>query len=110
MRIASTNKASRHARARKAGVNVLVIDIGGTHVKLSINGQGEQREFVSGPELTPGKMVSRIRKLTTDWNYDVISVGYPGLVSQNRPVAFLGGLRLWQKWRSSSNRGAARRA
>jgi len=63
-----------------------VIDIGGTHVKVYTNTQREQREFVSGPKLTPRKMVSKIRKLAADWDYDVISIGYPGLVSQNRPV------------------------
>jgi polyphosphate glucokinase len=68
-------------------MNVLVIDIGGTHVKALATGQGAPREFVSGSTLTPGKMVSQVRKLVADWNYEVVSVGYPGLVSQNRPVS-----------------------
>src|SRR5262245_38846440 len=68
-------------------MNVLVIDIGGTHVKLLATGQHVEREFVSGPSMTPRQMVSEVRKLVTGWNYDVVSVGYPGLVSQNRPVA-----------------------
>src|SRR5215475_13870829 len=74
-------------QVRKQGLRVLVIDIGRTHVKMYDSEKGTQREFVSGATLTPRKMVSQIRKLTTDWNYDVVSVGYPGLVSQNRPVA-----------------------
>jgi polyphosphate glucokinase len=72
---------------RKTTTKVLVIDIGGTHVKLYTNSQPEEREFVSGPKLTPRKMVSRVRKLVLDWDYDVISIGYPGVVSQNRPVS-----------------------
>lgn len=67
--------------------NVLVVDIGGTHVKVYNNRQPGEREFVSGPKLTPRKMVSKVRKLVADWDYDVVSVGYPGLVSQNRPVS-----------------------
>jgi polyphosphate glucokinase len=67
-------------------VKVLAIDIGGTHVKVSVSNRRGEREFVSGPSLTPGEMVSKVRKLVADWDYDVVSVGYPGLVSQNRPV------------------------
>jgi polyphosphate glucokinase len=68
-------------------MNVLVIDIGGTHVKAFVTGYAAKREFVSGPTLTPRRMVSKVRKLVGDLNYEVVSVGYPGLVSQNRPVA-----------------------
>src|SRR5690348_973032 len=67
-------------------MNVLVIDIGGTHVKLLMTGQRVKREFVSGPKLTPKRLVSQVRKLTADWDYDVVSVGYPGPVSNNRPI------------------------
>jgi polyphosphate glucokinase len=70
----------------KTNMNVLVIDIGGTHVKVLASGQSSEREFVSGRDLTPKKMISGVRKLVGDWDYDVVSVGYPGLVSQNRPV------------------------
>jgi polyphosphate glucokinase len=72
---------------RKTASKVLVIDIGGTHVKAYSNSKPGEREFVSGPELTPRKMVSKVRKLVADWDYDVVSIGYPGLVSQNRPVS-----------------------
>jgi len=66
---------------------VLVIDIGGTHVKVLATGQGARREFDSGPTLTPKRMVSEVRKLVADWEYDVVSIGYPGPVHQNRPVS-----------------------
>jgi len=68
-------------------MKVLVVDIGGTRVKVLATGQHQMREFVSGRTLTPKRMVSQIRKLVADWKYDVISVGYPGLVLRNRPIA-----------------------
>ena len=68
-------------------MNVLVIDIGGTHVKLLATGQRSERVFVSGPRLTPKRMLSGIRSLVADWQYDVVSIGYPGPVFRGRPVA-----------------------
>jgi len=68
-------------------MNVLVIDIGGTHVKVLATGKDAHREFDSGPALTPKRMVSGVRKLVADWNYDAISIGYPGPVLRNRPVS-----------------------
>jgi len=68
-------------------MNVLVVDIGGTHVKVLATGQDAPREFDSGPALTPRQMVSKVRKGVRDWKYDVVSIGYPGLVLRNRPVA-----------------------
>jgi polyphosphate glucokinase len=67
-------------------MNVLVIDIGGTHVKVLATGQDAHREFDSGPALTPNRMVSGVRTLVADWKYDVVSIGYPGPVLRNRPV------------------------
>lgn len=66
---------------------MLVIDIGGTHVKLLATGQGAHREFDSGPALTPKRMISGVRKLVADWKYDVVSIGYPGPVLRGRPVS-----------------------
>ena len=68
-------------------MNVLVIDIGGTHVKVLATGQDAHHEFDSGPALTPKRMVSGVRKLVADWKYDVVSIGYPGPVLRNRPVS-----------------------
>ena len=68
-------------------MNVLVIDIGGTHVKVLATGQEQRREFVSGPTLTPKRMVTNVRKLVSDWKYDVVSIGYPGPVLRNRPIS-----------------------
>ena len=67
--------------------SVLVIDIGGTHVKVLATGQKTMRQFDSGPSLTPKRTVSKVRKLVSDWKYDAVSIGYPGPVSLNRPVS-----------------------
>ncbi|HEX9478205.1 MAG TPA: ROK family protein [Methylomirabilota bacterium] len=68
-------------------MKVLVIDIGGTHVKLLATGQDEPVKFVSGPRLTPAQMVAGVKKLGRGWKYQTISMGYPGLVLHGRVVA-----------------------
>jgi polyphosphate glucokinase len=56
-------------------MNVLVVDVGGTHVKLLAAGQSEPRKFVSGPTLTVDQMVAGVKKLATAWKYDVVAIG-----------------------------------
>ena len=68
-------------------MKVLAIDIGGTHVKILATGQTERREFPSGPKLTPAAMVAGVKTLAKGWPYDVVSIGYPGPVLHDRPVA-----------------------
>ena len=68
-------------------MNVLAIDVGGTHVKILATGQKQHREFVSGPTFTPQKMVAGVKALARDWKYDVVAMGYPGPVLHGRPVA-----------------------
>jgi polyphosphate glucokinase len=68
-------------------MDVLVIDVGGTHIKILATGQRDKREFASGPELTAQQMASGVEKLAGDWSYDVVSIGYPGPVLHNKPVA-----------------------
>jgi polyphosphate glucokinase len=68
-------------------MNVLAVDVGGTHVKILATGQTEPRKFASGPALTPNKMVTGVKKLARGWTYEVVSLGYPGPVLRNRPVA-----------------------
>src|SRR5262249_47566197 len=77
----------QQAADRKPIMKVLVIDIGGTHVTLFHTGAGMKRELVSGQTLTPKRMVSQARKVAADWHFDGVSLRYPGLVSQTRPVA-----------------------
>jgi polyphosphate glucokinase len=68
-------------------MNVLVIDVGGTHVKLLATAQKEHREFVSGPTMTPQQMVEGVLHAVDGWTYEVISMGYPGPVLRGKPVA-----------------------
>jgi polyphosphate glucokinase len=68
-------------------VNVLAVDIGGSHVKILATGQTEPRRFPSGPELTPKEMVAGVKKLAQGWTYDAVSIGYPGPVIHGRVVS-----------------------
>jgi len=68
-------------------MKVLVVDVGGSHVKILAAGQKQSREFPSGPTLTPKRMVAGVKKLAGDWKYDAVSIGYPGPVIRNRPLA-----------------------
>src|SRR6059036_2389368 len=67
-------------------MRVLVVDVGGTHVKMLATGHRAHRKFSSGPAMTPEQMVSSVKKLARDWKYDVVSIGYPGPVLQGKPV------------------------
>ena len=68
-------------------MKVLVVDVGGTHVKILATGQASRREFVSGPTLTPEEMVREVLKAAEGWEYDAVSIGYPGPVLRGKPVA-----------------------
>ena len=68
-------------------MKVLAVDIGGTNVKILAAGQNEPRRFPSGPKLTAARMVSGVKELAADWTYDVVSIGYPGLVLHRRIVS-----------------------
>jgi polyphosphate glucokinase len=68
-------------------VNVLTVDIGGNHVKVLVAGQNQPREFESGPTLTPALMVAGVKRVGLGWKYEVISIGYPGVVLHGRPIA-----------------------
>jgi polyphosphate glucokinase len=65
---------------------ILVLDVGGTHVKIHLGSQRAACEFESGPKLTPRKMVAKVRALTVNWRYDALSMGYPGVVLHGKPV------------------------
>jgi polyphosphate glucokinase len=68
-------------------MNVLAIDIGGSKVKFLVTGEQEPRRFLSGPTLTAAQMAIRVKELAADWTYDAVSIGYPGPVLNNRPIA-----------------------
>ncbi|MCF6115504.1 ROK family protein [Mesorhizobium muleiense] len=66
---------------------VLAIDIGGSHVKILTSAGGEERRADSGPGLTPQQMIAAVQTLADGLPYDVVSIGYPGPVHHNRPLA-----------------------
>lgn len=65
-------------------MNVLAIDVGGTHVKVLVSGKRASREFKSGPSMTPARMVKEVKHVTADWSYGGISIGYPGVAVRGR--------------------------
>ena len=67
-------------------MNVLVVDIGGSNVKIFATGQDAPRKFPSGPRFAPRQMVAGVKKLARGWKYDAVAIGYPGLVLRGRPV------------------------
>ena len=66
-------------------MRILVVDIGGTHVKVLATGHKKPVEIPSGPKMTPAKMVAAVRAATVDWKYEAVSIGYPGPVVHGRP-------------------------
>ena len=66
--------------------NILVIDVGGTHIKFGMPGHGKMGKFFSGPAMTPTEMVAGVKQATADWKYDAVSMGYPGPVKSHRPA------------------------
>ena len=71
---------------------MLTVDIGGSKVKILASGQTEPRSVRSGKDMTPTKMIAEVKRLAKGWKYDVVSLGYPGLVSASGPVAEPGNL------------------
>jgi predicted NBD/HSP70 family sugar kinase len=65
-------------------MKVLAIDVGGTHVKILTTDQKEPLKFVSGPKMTAKQMVYGVKKLAAGWNYDAVSIGYPGPIVHGR--------------------------
>ena len=68
-------------------MKILVVDVGGTHVKVLASGQVLKRQLDSGPKLTPRQMVAGVKKLTADWIYEAVSIGVPAPVVRGRIVA-----------------------
>jgi polyphosphate glucokinase len=67
-------------------MKVLVVDVGGTHVKILVSGETEKRQIESGPTMTAREMATRVKKLAKGWKYDAVSIGYPGPVLHDRPL------------------------
>jgi len=68
-------------------MKVLVIDVGGTHVKVLAPGRKQEVEIASGPTMTARKMVAAVRRAAADWEYEAVSIGYPGPVLHGKPVS-----------------------
>ena len=71
----------------KPALRILVVDVGGTHVKILASGQRTPRRFESGPTLTPRRMVAGVKRSAQGWAFDAVSIGYPGVVVRGRPIS-----------------------
>ena len=72
---------------RRTPRRILVIDVGGTHVKFRVDARGSELKFASGPKLTPASMVHELKRLAPRLSYDAVSIGYPGVVFRDRIAA-----------------------
>ncbi|HAZ25102.1 MAG TPA: ROK family protein, partial [Algoriphagus sp.] len=71
---------------KKFNKKILVIDIGGSNVKILATGQPERIKIPSGAEFTPEQMIPLVREHAANWKYDVITIGFPGVVKHNKIV------------------------
>jgi predicted NBD/HSP70 family sugar kinase len=87
--MAARKKALRGPSRRKgkAPRRILVIDVGGSHVKLQVGEHGKEQRFVSGPRMSAAAMVKKVRKRVAPEEFDAVSIGYPGLVVRGRIAA-----------------------
>jgi polyphosphate glucokinase len=67
--------------------SVLVVDVGGSHVKTLVSGASEHRRFDSGPEMTAQEMVDGVKRITEGWSWDVVTVGIPAPVRGGKVIA-----------------------
>jgi polyphosphate glucokinase len=67
-------------------LKVLVLDVGGTHVKILMTGQKQPVTFVSGPTMTAQRMIAGVKRAIRGWKFDRISIGYPGPVINGHPL------------------------
>jgi len=65
-------------------MKILVLDVGGSHVKMQVTGNRQRLKFPSGPGMTPARMVAAVKKLAGGWDYEAVSMGYPGPVVDSR--------------------------
>ena len=67
-------------------MKILVVDVGGTHIKVLATGHKRPLKIPSGPDMTPRVMVRRVLAATRNWKFDAVSIGYPGAVVHGKPV------------------------
>jgi polyphosphate glucokinase len=80
-------KSKRFKAGSPAENRVLVVDVGGSHVKFRVGSEGETARFESGPDLTAAQMVAGVTKIVPKTAYDAVSIGYPGVVVHGRIAA-----------------------
>jgi polyphosphate glucokinase len=68
-------------------MTVLVIDVGGTNLKVSVGGSGDVIKIPSGPDMTAARMAEEVKKAVAGRSYDCVSIGYPGPVVNGRPAS-----------------------
>jgi polyphosphate glucokinase len=68
-------------------MRILVVDVGGTNIKLSVTGRKTTVKIPSGPTMTAKRMVRLVRAAVADWDYSVVSIGYPGPVVHGKPIS-----------------------
>jgi polyphosphate glucokinase len=95
--MATIHKISNQKRGRSKAAgdhltSILAIDIGGSKIKILAAGQTEPRKMRSGKRLTPTAMVEGIRELADEWDYEAVSIGYPGMVGEHGPLSEPGNL------------------
>jgi polyphosphate glucokinase len=73
-------------KAVRTPQRVLVLDIGGTNVKVAGTGRTEAIKIPSGPKLTPAIMVREVKKAVKGWDFQAVSIGYPGMVASGHPA------------------------
>ena len=83
----TTPRSKNDGKAHRSSNKVLVIDVGGTNVKILATGKRTPRKISSGPNMTAQDMVEGVRKLAAEWSYDAVALGYPGAVWDGRPAA-----------------------
>ena len=80
------HRGNSEGRSRRR-LKVLVVDVGGTNLKVLATGKRVPRKIPSGPNMTARQMVQEVQRLAADWPYEVVSLGYPGPVLNGRPSA-----------------------
>jgi polyphosphate glucokinase len=68
-------------------MNVLTVDVGGNNIKVLTSGESKRRKVPSGPDLTASQMVESVLELVEGWKYEAVSIGFPGPVARNAPLA-----------------------
>ena len=109
--VGSAKKAApKPARDAEQGVTrALVVDVGGTHIKVLCGGETEPRRIPSGKDMTPSAMVDAVRAIARDWKYEVVSIGYPGAVGPQGPRSEPGNLgRGWVGFDFAARAGCER--